>query len=167
VKNKDDHPVVVEKFQRDRYSCGLFNLYLVLRMLGHKVSIAKLRRMAGTTRDDGTNEKKMAKTVRSFGHQAKCYQVFSGERAWNWLCRRMAKGQFVFICCDDEDHWITAKGIFGNKIWIYDPLPYSLTVEKPRRYNTSELFEKETLLSRWGCVNKSGKISYFAISITV
>ncbi|OGH89742.1 MAG: hypothetical protein A2469_02540 [Candidatus Magasanikbacteria bacterium RIFOXYC2_FULL_40_16] len=151
----------MRELQKKNYSCGPATIRFDLYMSGIEVSESSIRKLAKTTKK-GTNAKGIIRALKRFGKKTKKIQVFSPTQAWRRLLSCLNKGKTVFLCCDDENHWVLAVGGFAGKIWVFDP--DSTSRKSRRRYCALELYSKKALIRRWGCVYESGEESFFAIS---
>lgn len=152
------------KLQEKKYSCAAASIRAALYSLGHNVSESAVRTVSGTDKS-GTDEIGILKAIRRYGHTAREYQFHSYKEAWEWLKQALHMGRPVLMCSDNWNHWVTAIGRYGAKVWIFDP--DSTTKKRRNRYSGLELYSKNNWMRRWKKYNRSQKkYTYYAICIT-
>jgi ABC-type bacteriocin/lantibiotic exporter with double-glycine peptidase domain len=148
------------ELQERLYSCGPAAVRAALYILGHNPTEAAIRRRAGTT-PDGTDEKGIIRAVHYYGHGTKEYQAGAIKASWAWLKAELGKGHPVLLCVDEWDHWVTALGLLGGKVLIFDP---DSSPGLKRRYSGISMFTEAKLAPRWRHV-EDGHSQYYGVVI--
>jgi ABC-type bacteriocin/lantibiotic exporter with double-glycine peptidase domain len=135
-----------------------------LYVLGHNVTEAAIRRVAGTTPKDGTDEKGLIRAINHYGHSTKEFKDQSGKRAWGFIKSSLSRGRPVLLCVDGWGHWVAAVGSLGGKVLVFDP---EKIPGKRYKYSGLRVYNEEQLRSRWGFVDDGDtKNTYYSIIIT-
>ena len=133
-------------------------------MLGHRVRESTIRRIAKTTKD-GTDEFGLFKAIRHYGYSFKQFTDRKPETGWNRIKRNLRLG-FPSLLCISEiepcDHWVSAIGLNGNNIIIFDPQnPDS----KLKKYSGLQVVDIANFYSKWA-YEENGIIKYYSMVIT-
>ena len=152
------------ELQERGYSCGPAALRAALYILGHNITEASLRKLAGTT-PDGTDEKGIIRAVTTFGHKTREHNSDSLKRSWGWLKNTVSRGNPVLLCVDGWSHWVAVIGRIGGKILVFDP---DSSPGRKKRYSGLEVYNEQDLGLRWRYTDgETGKSSYYAITIVL
>ncbi len=149
------------ELQEKAYSCGPAALRAALYVHGKKATEAMVRRWAGTT-TDGTDEEGLKKAITHYKLRHKELKTYSVREAIDLLKKNLRKGVPVVLCVDKEGHWITAVGMLGKKIIVFDPEP-SWTGYRPK-YSGLKLYLPTDLAHRWAAPEDDSYI-YYGIAV--
>lgn len=149
------------EFQERNYTCGPAAVRAALYFLGHNVQEATVRKWAKTTPKDGTDEKGILRALNHYGHKGVEYQSPASRKSFQWLKENISKGHPVLLCVDSWNHWVSAVGLFGSEVIIFDP---NKPAGKQRKYSGLKTYKRQDLLARWGCYDEK-KIQYYGISV--
>lgn len=141
------------------WSCGAAALVNASLTLGKTVSEGKVRKLAGTTREDGTDERGIIDAARALGLTATPSSSSDSTAAWAVVRANLLDGRPCLLCIDNWGHWVTAIGIVGERVIIADPAE---TVRNSRE-NGIHVLRKTKLLKRWR--HKAEETPYFSIAI--
>ncbi len=137
--------------QQTKFTCGPASIRNCLLAFGYIYSEKKIRDFTNTSRDSGTNERKIFRALKKLGFSYK--EFFNkSERAFRQrIIYNLKKGNKIIILTDHEDHWISVVDYSNKKLEVIDP---------ERRRIRLELTPKE--LGKW-CLNfnKQSKTTYY------
>lgn len=139
------------RFQKTCYSCGAASIVNALKCFGRNVDERKIRSLASTTAEDGTDDEGILTALDILGFNS---TVFSSEKRRESLMLLKAsldEGMPVIIVSDSDTHWMTVVGRLGNKFLVFDP---QRTIRNIKENGISVLGERE-LFRRWN-VGSSG-----------
>ncbi len=152
------------KFQEKTYSCGPASLRAALYVLKHIVKEATIRKAAGTT-PEGTSELGLFKALKHYGYDWVEHNDTDAKRNWRRIVRSLKKGMPALLCIGEkEDHWVSAVGLNGDGIIIFDPAnPDS----KRKRYSGLHFNNFEEFEPLWAHAedDKPGVPHYYCILI--
>ena len=109
------------RYQEVTWSCGAAALVNALRSLGARVPEGKVRRLAGTNGDTGTDEHGLITAARELGFSAVPSTSRDTASAWAFVRANVLDGRPCLLCIDSWGHWVTAVGITGDRVLIVDP----------------------------------------------
>ena len=98
------------ELQQSSYSCGPASLRAAFYVLGKRVTEKSLRKFAGTTPEDGTDENGIMKAVEHYNFRHKEVETTSVREASDLLKKSLRKGRPILLCVDRESHWTAAAG---------------------------------------------------------
>lgn len=101
--------------------------------------------LAGTTEADGTGDDGICEAVRALGCTATPYETAEAKAAWGWLVDSLRVGRPVILCVDDWQHWVTALGMAGDRVVVFDPA----NTAKNSAENGIFVGGKRELMRRW------------------
>lgn len=102
------------KYQTRSYTCGPAAVVNALRLYGVEVAELHVSKLAGTTPEEGTDDRRMMKALRSLGCKPSVVALTSTIR------KRLARGVPVIIHIDEEEHWVTLLGTLGESFIAFD-----------------------------------------------
>ncbi|MGA2668839.1 MAG: cysteine peptidase family C39 domain-containing protein [Ignavibacteria bacterium] len=149
--NVDEYPEMTYHRQETEFSCGPASIRNALLSMGYKVSERKIRKLAGSDKNNGTSEKKLLKALRVLDFKYKEFYNKSESAFKQRVIYNLKKNNRLVILTDNEDHWISVVGYEYKHLSVIDP--------EVRRVK-KQLTPKE--LSMW-CrnFNKTKKDTYY------
>ncbi len=147
------------KYQAREWSCGPASLLNACRALGIKVSEAKIRSIAGTTEEFGTDEVQLISAARTIGRTATAHHSADFAASWAFVRSNLLEGKVCLLCIDNWGHWVTVIGISGDRVIIADPANTKKNVVE----NGIHSLSKKDLLRRWKCKNEQEP--FYAITV--
>jgi len=119
--------------------------------LGSVVSERRIRNLAGTDRENGTNEKMIFRALRGLGFKFKEFYNKNEYAFKQRVTYNLKKGNKLIILTDHEDHWISVVDYHSRRLDVIDPEQKRVKLQ---------LTPKE--LGKW-CLNfnKKSKDTYF------
>jgi len=142
--------------QETGFTCGPASVRNSLLAMGYRVSERRIRELAGTDKNNGTDEKKLLRAIKSLGFQYKEFYNKSESAFKQRVVYNLKKNNKLIILTDHEYHWISVVD-YQNK--------YLSIIDSWARNIKKELTPKE--LSRW-CLNfnkKTKETYYYGIII--
>lgn len=142
--------------QETGFTCGPASVRNCLLAMGHRVSERRIRELSGTDKNNGTDEKKLLRAIKSLGFQYKEFYNKSESAFKQRVVYNLKKNNKLIILTDHEYHWISVVD-YQNK--------YLSIIDSWARKIKKELTPKE--LSRW-CLNfnkKTKETYYYGIII--
>ena len=142
--------------QETEFSCGPASIRNCLLSMNHNVSERKIRKLAGSDKNNGTSEKKLLKALRSLDFKYKEFYNKTESAFKQRVVYNLKKNNRLIILTDHEDHWISVIDYQHKHLRVIDP--NETRVKK-------ELTPKE--LSKW-CLNfnkKTKETYYYGIII--
>jgi ABC-type bacteriocin/lantibiotic exporter with double-glycine peptidase domain len=124
--------------------------------MGYNHSERKIRKLAGSDKVNGTNEKKLLRALRALGFKYKELYNKSDSAFKQRVIYNLKRNNKLIILTDHEDHWISVIDYQNKHLKVIDP--------RERRVK-KELTPKE--LAKW-CLNfnkKSKQTYYYGIII--
>lgn len=106
------------RFQRSKSSCGPHAIANCLEALGRRVDVRTVTKLAGTS-EDGTSEKGVIGALVSLGYRPRIVDQEDFLRAWNELWGHLHVGPAI-LAAENGQHWISAIGILGHRIVVFD-----------------------------------------------
>lgn len=132
-------------YQSKEYYCGPAAIQNALEVHNVRVAQEKLALEGATTEEHGTPEEGMKRIILSEGFEPDEYSTDLSVSAWGWLWNSLLMGRPVVLCVDRWEHWVTAIGICGKKILVFDPA----RTEYNKRRNGVRSVSREKLMHRW------------------
>jgi ABC-type bacteriocin/lantibiotic exporter with double-glycine peptidase domain len=120
--------------------------------MGYKYSERMIRRLCGSNKVNGTNEKQIRRAVRALDFRSKVFYNKSESAFKQRVVYNLRKGNKLIILTDNEGHWISLVDYKNKRLRVIDPAEH----KKVRK----EFTPKE--LSDW-CrnFNKRTKHTYY------
>lgn len=146
------------RFQSLAWSCGPASIVNAARAFGKRVSEARVRKLAGTTRD-GTDEAGLISAMRSLGYTASSHWSADQTAAWSFVRANVLDGKPCLLCIDSWGHWVTVIGIVGDRVLLSDPA----NTQKNVKENGLHSLSRRDLLKRWRCPNQESP--FYAIAV--
>lgn len=112
-------------YQRKDYYCGPASLQNAMLALGKRQSQDRIAAIAGTTEAEGTDEHGLQRAVLWAGLTLDEGQFDSELAAHGWVWSSLTMGRPVLLCVDRWGHWITAIGVLGKRVVLFDPARYA------------------------------------------
>jgi ABC-type bacteriocin/lantibiotic exporter with double-glycine peptidase domain len=127
------------KRQSKSWWCGVAAIANALEVLGIRRSQREIARSCAVTEVDGTDETEMKRALLANGMHIDeaCHQNW--EKAADWLSQSLGYGRPVILCCDSDEHWVTAIGTCGSAFLLFDP----------SRNHGVEVHTADSLCERW------------------
>jgi len=142
--------------QETAFSCGPASIRNCLLAMGYNHSERKIRKLAGSDKVNGTNEKKLLRALRALGFKYKELYNKSESAFKQRVIYNLKRKNKLVILTDHEDHWISVIDYRSKHLKVIDPR--ETRVKK-------ELTPKE--LAKW-CLNfnkKTKETYYYGIII--
>lgn len=73
------------------------------------------------TNGDGTGPAGLKRAARRLGAAVDVISERDGRRAFYTLCGFLGDGQSAVLCWNKGKHWVTAFGLLGDRVLIFDP----------------------------------------------
>ena len=132
--------------QSDQFSCGAASLVNALRAIGQSLNIKAAARLAGTHPVNGTTDAGLLRALRNLGFHPQQLSVLDDfHQAIAALRGRLMMGDPVLLSVDNDEHWVVAIGIIGQRVIVVDSASGDLTL----------VVDASTLKSRWMIHHKS------------
>jgi hypothetical protein len=143
------------RLQDSQANCGSVAVKNALCALGIDRSTEECEILCGTTATQGTTPRRMIKGLESI-HELDVAIISETRKEIALLLLQSAlrDGRPVIILVDNNEHWISAIGLLGDRIIIADGADYELVTSN----------NSEGLLTRW-CNSSSKRQSYYGIRI--
>ncbi|MBK7255086.1 MAG: hypothetical protein IPI04_14555 [Ignavibacteria bacterium] len=137
--------------QQTKFTCGPASIRNCLLAFGYIYSEKKIRDYTNTSRDSGTNERKIFRALKKLGFSYKEFFNKSEQAFRQRIIYNLKKGNKIIILTDHEDHWISVVDYSNKKLEVIDT---------ERKRIRIELTPKE--LGKW-CLNfnKHSKTTYY------
>lgn len=123
-----------------------------------RVAERRVRKLAGTTKKDGTDDWQMLEAIRALGLTAEPLLSESRSAAWAFVRSSLSSGRAVAICVDDYEHWVTIIGLVGDRVIVADPV----RTKQNKQENGIHSMTRTDLLRRW--LNKK-RGEHYAIAV--
>ena len=138
-------PTYPMKLQITPYSCGSAALVNALRCYGVKIAEMRVKKLAGTTKDDGTNEHGILDALKALKFKGEMIETHDEDDAWKEIVYGIEIGHPVILCVSNLQHWVTVVGKLGNKFLVIDPS----NAMRNKAENGVAVLNKTELLKRW------------------
>ncbi|MFZ1462343.1 MAG: cysteine peptidase family C39 domain-containing protein [Ignavibacteria bacterium] len=137
--------------QQTKFTCGPASIRNCLLAFVYIYSEKKIRDYTNTSRDSGTNERKIFRALKKLGFSYKEFFNKSEQAFRQRIIYNLKKGNKIIILTDHEDHWISVVDYSNKKLEVIDPERTRIRIE---------LTPKE--LGKW-CLNfnKHSKTTYY------
>lgn len=132
------------RFQENFGSCGAAMVVNIACAFGMKVSEARVRALAGTTRH-GTDEDGVKAALRALGFNVTDFTEESAAKAWLLLHGAVKRGQAVGLAVDNDEHWVACVGSLGERVTVAD----SAWDRKNKFNNGIHYLSRLQLMRRW------------------
>lgn len=152
-------PDIPVRLQARTWSCGAAALVNAGFGLGRKFSERRVRKLAGTTEDSGTDEVGLMNAARMLGLTATPTSSVDAASAWALVRSNVLGGKKCLLCIDNWGHWVTAIGISGDRIVVFDPTNSTRNVQE----NGCHSLSRRDLLRRWR--HKAAEEPFYSIAI--
>lgn len=96
--------------QPNKWQCGPFALKHALIMLGTFVHEREITKIAGSTANDGTDEKMIDRAARKYDCKVNVVRKTNPLHAKRGLLLTLKRGRPALLCVDNWGHWITVVG---------------------------------------------------------
>ena len=146
------------RLQQKDWSCGPAALVNAVQALGKHVSERRVRKLAGTT-EGGTDEHGLMAAARSLGFSASPSSSADAAAAWALVRSNVLGGRPSILCIDGWGHWVTAVGIVGERVIVFDPTETVRNVQE----NGTHSFSRRELLRRWR--HRTEEEPFYAVAI--
>jgi predicted double-glycine peptidase len=149
--------------QSTQYTCGPCAIVNALAALGVEESERELMRMAEACPVEGTNARKMLRTLRWLGYTPVSLSPKGRGRgagqdrhsvAWQALRDALASGYPAVLSVDRDEHWVAAVGVVGERVLVADSARGELVLS----------YDRQTLMARWR--GKSSARPYYGVIVT-
>jgi ABC-type bacteriocin/lantibiotic exporter with double-glycine peptidase domain len=107
--------------QETEYSCGPASVRNCLVSMGHKHSERKIRRLCGSNKINGTNERQIRRAVKALDFRSKVLYVKSEDAFKQRITYNLRKGNKLIILTDNEGHWISVVDYRNKQLKVIDP----------------------------------------------
>lgn len=146
------------RYQARDGACGAASVVNALRALGWKVSEGRVRKIAGTTPQAGTDEHGIYEAVRQLGYSAVPFTTEDRKAAAAVVHSNVLAGRPCILCVDNYGHWVAIVGVVGDRFLLVDPT----NTQRNSQENGCHSVSKAELLKRWR--NREDGI-YFSIVV--
>lgn len=113
------------RYQSGPGFCGAAVVVNALRCFGERVKEEQAAKYAGTTREQGTSQHGIKQALERY----ECTHEEIDERRYANAEARLSgylrDGHPVILLVESGNHWVTAVGLLGNSVVIYDPQNYA------------------------------------------
>lgn len=141
------------------WSCGPAAVVNAVQALGKRVTEGRVRSLAGTTEETGTDEDGLIVAVRGLGLTATAHHSSHSADAWSFIRANAMDGRPCLICVDSWGHWVTVIGTVGDRIVVFDPA----NTKKNAKENGISVLSRTQLLRRWRCPNEQEPLYAIAV----
>ena len=100
-----------------------------LLAFGYIYSEKKIRDYTNTSRDSGTNERKIFRALKKLGFSYKEFFNKSEQAFRQRIIYNLKKGNKIIILTDHEDHWISVVDYSNKKLEVIDPERTRIRIE--------------------------------------
>lgn len=138
------------KLQDSPSNCGALALVNALDALGEKLSVRAAETLAGTSAVTGTQEGGLKKALKQLEKFPFVIQTKNELKAWTLLVGNLLQGHPVLLLVDDQEHWVVATGLLGERILVVDSADGAVV----KSYDATQLF------TRW-----VGDQTYYGIAV--
>jgi ABC-type bacteriocin/lantibiotic exporter with double-glycine peptidase domain len=135
--------------QSGLHDCGAVATSNALQAIGIASTPEAVRELAGTT-GDGTGAAGLKTAARKLGADVALISTRDPSLAHDALRGALHAGASAVLLVDDSDHWVSAIGVNGSRILVFD------SACTKRKMVTA--FERGPLLEAWRC-----KRLYYAV----
>jgi ABC-type bacteriocin/lantibiotic exporter with double-glycine peptidase domain len=137
------------RLQDSQANCGAASLSNALAALGISHSQAECAELCKTTATEGTPPKRLLSGAKQLGRQPQVVSEKRGAVAMLYLDAHLRAGRPAVLCVDNDEHWVAAVGLLGERILVADPADNELVLS----------YSRAGLVARWG--SKAGR--YYGI----
>lgn len=139
------------RMQASQHDCGPTALMNALRAIGIDRGIDELRKLTKATATAGTSERKLVTGIQKIqGVRPHPHRFRDPTLAIAVLRDRLRCGRPCILSVDEEEHWVAAVGLLGERVLVADSASADLVIA----------YTPERLLSRWDAGSEQ---SYYAI----
>ena len=138
------------KYQSLSYSCGPAAIINALRCFGIKKTEKQILKISNTSNKIGTSEENMVNALTILGFHVIKHEQERLGKAWKWLCNQLSNGRPVIISINNWAHYVTAIGIIGDRIILFDPYGLGEIANE----NGVFVLNKKQLKKKWYHTNK-------------
>lgn len=133
------------RLQDAQHNCGPAALSNALAALGLLHSQTECSELCKTNATDGTSPKGLISAARQLGRQPHALSEKRGVVAMLYLDAHLRAGRPAVLCVDNDEHWVAAIGLLGERILVADPADNELVLS----------YTRAGLLARW--CSKTGR----------
>lgn len=137
------------KPQEENWDCGACAVLNALRCYGDRISLMKVRKACNTDPQKGTNESDIVNGLAALDYVGHAFNENKVGKAWEVLTNNLSLGNPVILCVDNEQHWVTAIGMMGEYVIIFD----SLNTIKNLAEQGVHVLSRRVLGKRWQDAN--------------
>ncbi len=148
--------------QVNNYECGVACVQSVLAYVGQKVGRLALKKEMGTNREDGTDQGKIKKALRSRG--VTCNEFHDSSLAT--LEKHVSKGKLCLVAYQawgakkyfdtlQSGHYSVVFGFEKEYLWLMDP---NVRQGRVRYRKGIRKIKKASFLNRWKDVDSKGRV---------
>lgn len=155
------------RFQQRPYWCGPASIQNALRALGSRVGQERIAKIAGSTKEDGTDEKGIFKALSSLGYKHEELTTDVWNHAKAWIDDQIIAGRPVLLCIESWQHWVCIVGGLGGRpdlrYIVVDPARY----EHNKSENGVHSWGWKRLAKDWRAGHRTAgsEGAYYAISV--
>jgi hypothetical protein len=108
--------------QPDTWSCGVYAIVNACLALGHDHTseIARIKQLAGTTKENGTDEKGIACALRVLQYSVQELRGQPLDALLTSIRASLDRGSPTILCVDGVDHWVVVIGSIHDRVVIFD-----------------------------------------------
>ncbi|MGH2575617.1 MAG: C39 family peptidase [Ignavibacteria bacterium] len=141
--------------QETGFTCGPASIRNCMLSIGYNFSERKIRKLTGSDRKSGTNERMIVRALKALGFGYKVVYNKSESAFKQRLIYNLKKNNKLIILTEHEGHWISVVGYQSKHLKVIDP----------QESKVKQLTPKE--LAKW-CLNfnkRTKKTYYYGIII--
>lgn len=147
------------RYQARPWSCGPAALVNAFRAIGLKYSESRLRSIAGSSQEHGTDEKQLIMTIRMIGMSVVEHSGSDKNAAWAFIRSSIMDGRPCLICIDRWQHWVSIIGMIGNRVIVCDSSNSARNISE----NGIRSLSRSQLLKSWACPGED--LPFYGMSI--
>lgn len=148
------------RLQPDSYSCGAMAIVNACKALGMKCDVNRVRKLAQTDPQDGTDEHGVQQALTELGLQWSVLEGNSDQHFWALITEAVRVGDPVIVCVDGVDHWLAVVGALGaDRVVVFD----SERTGENLRENGVWTYDAQQMADR--CATELGQTWRYAIRV--
>lgn len=129
--------------QPNGYSCGQYAVYNSIIAMGGSADLSEIKRLAGTSRQNGTTRQGVLKALVALGYKGTPYRTRNADYGWKYA-RKWAVANPLILLVDENEHWLVVSGLIGDRVIVVDS-----GADKSGNELGTYSFSKNDLLARW------------------
>jgi hypothetical protein len=111
-----------------------------MRALGRAMDEAKVvKKMGPGVEVYGTPEAQVKAALTKLAAHGEAFQLVDAEVAWRYMRSWLVSGWPVALAVDEDEHWVAAIGVLGDRVLVADSADPELVLS----------YTRDQLLDRW------------------